>query len=57
MCRSEPCVEVVTGVNLPMLLKANALRKTRALRELAPAVVESVKGSIAWATQGHDTSL
>lgn len=44
-------LEVLTGVNLPMLLKAHSLRKTVSLRELAQQVVESVRGSIRWVTE------
>ena len=50
LCRSLQ-LEVVTGVNLPMLLKAQALRATsRSLFELAHAVVEYGSRSITCAT-------
>lgn len=50
LCRFEH-LEVISGVNLPMLLKANALRKGKTLVELAPQVVEAVQGSIKWVTR------
>jgi PTS system mannose-specific IIA component len=50
LCR-EARLEVVTGVNLPMVLKAHSLRSTRPLRELASALVESARGSVRWATE------
>lgn len=56
-------LEVITGANLPMVLKAHSLRNTRSLRELAAQVVESVRSSISWVTdqqvpaaQGQETS-
>jgi PTS system mannose-specific IIA component len=39
------CVEIVTGVNLPMVIKASALREG-SLVEVARAVREQGKGSI-----------
>ena len=50
LCRKAH-LEVVTGVNLPMVLKAHSLRSTRPLRELAAALVESVRGSVRWVTE------
>jgi PTS system mannose-specific IIA component len=44
-------LEVVTGVSLPMLLKACALRSSRSLRELAQHVVESGRSAIRWVTE------
>lgn len=46
-------LEVVTGVNLPMVLKAHSLRQARALRELVPLLVEGVRGSIRWVTEAE----
>lgn len=45
-------IEVVTGVNLPMVLKAHSLRKSFALRDVAGQLVDSVRGSIRWVTDG-----
>lgn len=50
LCRKAR-LEVVTGVNLPMLLKAHSLRQGRDLRELVPLLVEAVRGSIRWVTE------
>jgi PTS system mannose-specific IIA component len=50
LCRKAH-LEVVTGVNLPMVLKAHSLRTSRPLRELAAALVESVRGSVRWVTE------
>ena len=50
LCRKAH-LEVVTGVNLPMVLKAHSLRNSRPLRELAGALVESVRGSVRWVTE------
>jgi PTS system mannose-specific IIA component len=52
LCRKAR-LEVITGVNLPMVLKAHSLRQTRSLRELAPLLVDSVRGSIRWVTEGE----
>ena len=52
LCRKAQ-LEVVTGVNLPMVLKAHSLRKSRGLRELAPQLVEAVRGSIRWVTESE----
>jgi PTS system mannose-specific IIA component len=43
---SEGKVEVVTGVNLPMLIKAATSRQNQPLGELASLVREAGKGSI-----------
>lgn len=48
-------LEVLTGVSLPMLLKACSLRNSRSLRELAQHVVESGRGSIRWVTEALTT--
>ncbi len=50
LCQKQR-LEVVSGVNLPMLLKAHSLRQTRPLREVAEQVVESVRASIRWVTE------
>ena len=52
LCRKAR-LEVVTGVNLPMVLKAHSLRQARPLRELAPLLVEAVRGSIRWVTESE----
>ncbi len=52
LCRKAQ-LEVVTGVNLPMVLKAHSLRQTRSLRELTPQLVEAVRGSIRWVTESE----
>lgn len=44
-------LEVISGVNLPMLLKASSLRATRSLQELAQQVVESSRSSIRRVTE------
>lgn len=44
-------VEVLTGVNLPMLLKAHSLRSRLALRPLAQQVTESASSAIRWVTE------
>jgi PTS system mannose-specific IIA component len=46
-------VEVVTGANLPMVLKAHSLRKTHSLRELARQLVDSVRSSIRWVSDSE----
>ena len=50
-------VEVVTGVNLPMVLKAHSLRKNHSLRELARQLVDSVRGSIRWVSDSERGQL
>ena len=51
LCQQAP-LEVVTGVNLPMLLKANSLRQTvRSLPELASQLTGYGQRSITCATQ------
>lgn len=51
-CKAR-ALEVLTGVNLPMLLKANALRsKTPVLKDLAHGLTEYGKKSITCATDG-----
>lgn len=52
LCRKAR-LEVITGVNLPMVLKAHSLRPTRSLRELAPLLVEAVRGSVRWVTESE----
>lgn len=49
-------VEVLAGVNLPMVLKADSLRRTRPLREAAQALAEAAKGSIRWVTEASVTT-
>lgn len=50
LCKART-LEVLTGVNLPMLLKANALRaKSAELKELAHGLAEYGKKSITCAT-------
>lgn len=50
-------LEVVTGANLPMVLKAHSLRKSHALRELAAQLVDSVRGSIRWVTDSEPSEV
>lgn len=50
-------LEVLTGVNLPMLLKAHSLRKAKSLRDLALQVVESGRGAIRWVTESGRPAL
>lgn len=52
LCRRAR-LEVVTGVNLPMVLKAHSLRQTLGLRELAPLLVEGTRSSIRWVTEAE----
>ena len=52
LCRKAR-LEVITGVNLPMVLKAHSLRQTRSLRDLAPLLVEAVRGSVRWVTEAE----
>ncbi len=47
----RPGVEVVSGVNLPMLLKAAQARQQSALRETAQKVKEHARGSIVMASE------
>lgn len=47
LCRKAR-IEVLTGVNLPMILKAHSLRASRSLAELAPELVEAARGSVRW---------
>ncbi len=66
LCRKHR-LEVISGVNLPMLIKANSLRKANDLsaREVASQLIAAVRASICWVTedareepalQGHATS-
>lgn len=49
LCRKAR-LEVVTGVNLPMVLKAHSLRQ-KGLRELVPLLLDASRGSISWVTE------
>lgn len=47
---NRPRVEVISGVNLPMLLKAVGLRGTKPLKEVVEAAFKAGRGGIAAAT-------
>ena len=47
----EGCHEVVTGVNLPMLIKAATSRKKTSLGQLAHTVCEAGRDSISVASE------
>ena len=51
----EKCVEIVTGVNLPMLLKLSNLPQEQSLREIAEAISEKGRQSIRIARNIFDT--
>ena len=51
----ERSVEIVTGVNLPMLLKLSNLRQEQSLREIAEAISEKGRQSIRIARNIFDT--
>jgi PTS system mannose-specific IIA component len=48
---SQPGIEVVSGVNLPMLLKATQTRQQSSLRETASKVKEHARSSIIMASE------
>jgi PTS system mannose-specific IIA component len=48
---SQPGIEVVSGVNLPMLLKATQTRQQSGLRETASKVKEHARSSIIMASE------
>jgi PTS system mannose-specific IIA component len=48
---SRPGIEVVSGVNLPMLLKATQTRQQSSLRETASKVKEHARSSIIMASE------
>jgi PTS system mannose-specific IIA component len=48
---SQPGIEVVSGVNLPMLLKATQTRQQSSLRETAGKVKEHARSSIIMASE------
>lgn len=50
LCRITQA-EVLTGVNLPMLLKAHSLRRTHGLRALSQQLVEASRASVRWVTE------
>lgn len=46
-------LEVLTGVSVPMLLKAHSLRVAgRPLQEVAQLLVEATRASVRWVTEG-----
>jgi mannose PTS system EIIA component len=58
LCQKARRLEVLTGLNVPMIIKAHALRSAgRTLREVAGQVVEAARNSVRWATEGLPPNL
>jgi len=51
LCQKKSSLEVLTGVSLPMLLKAHSLRTNRTLREVAHQVVDASRLAVRWVTE------